>query len=74
MIYCYVITAQQADAVRGKYWQQSAQFNPVQDCQGRWVLSVVEVEQNQNADFAAWCNPQSLQKVEWCPPVTPPAF
>ena len=70
----YVISAQQADAVRGKYWTQGIQFNPVQDCAGRWVLSTVEVEQNQNSDFSAWCNPQSLQKIEYCPPVVPPAF
>ena len=45
-------------------------FNPVQDCNGNWVLSTEEVSESiypQNE----WV--KSLPLIDWCPPISSPS-
>lgn len=57
--------------LQGQYYNAGTMFNPVQDCQGRWIISAIEVQQCTNATFL-WV--KDLPAIEWCPPQTDPAF
>ena len=39
------LTQQQADELRGKEYTKDSVFNPIQDANDNWVISLEEVEQ-----------------------------
>jgi hypothetical protein len=45
MIYVYQLTEEQANSLRGVEFIPDNYFNPIQDNNGNWVISIEEVEQ-----------------------------
>jgi hypothetical protein len=64
-----IITPTQKDELVGHEWEPRSYFNPVQDCNNEWVISVEEVQGNINPDFP-WVN--GLPLTDYCPPPQPP--
>lgn len=44
MIHVSLITAEQAETLRGVQWDENSYCNPVVDGLGRWVISLEEAE------------------------------
>jgi hypothetical protein len=41
----YLLTEEQAEELRGKQYADSSYFNPIQDADDNWVISVEEQQQ-----------------------------
>jgi hypothetical protein len=63
-----IITEQQADTLRGQLYEPVSYFNPIQDCNGNWIISQQEIENCVNPDFL-WIKQLSL--INWCGPYVP---
>lgn len=61
----YLLTSEQADALRGQYINSATQYNPVLDGVGRWIITNEQVEQTENPEFL-WV--KSLPTIEHVPP------
>lgn len=48
----YKLTATQKNLLLGKEYAKDMKFNPVQDANNVWFISIEEVEQCDNPDFA----------------------
>jgi hypothetical protein len=54
-----IITEEQRDLLVGKQLQASWYFNPIKDADDNWVISVEEIDNNQNQEFD-WVKELSL--------------
>ena len=54
-----IITEEQRDLLVGKQLQLGWYFNPIQDADDNWVISVEEMDNNQNQEFD-WVKELSL--------------
>lgn len=63
-----IITEQQKDLLAGQEYAPASYFNPVQDCNGDWIISQEEIDQCVVPDFD-WI--KSLPLIDWCGPYVP---
>lgn len=50
--YVGVLTVEDKDSLIGQWYMQDSFFNPIQDIDDKWVISVEEISQCVNPDFA----------------------
>ena len=62
MIEVYKITEQQKDLLVGQEYTQDMFFYPIQDANGNWIISQIEVNQCDNIEFD-WI--KNLEKIEY---------
>jgi hypothetical protein len=65
-----LLTPQQKQEIQGKRFAKDSYFNPIQDNNGNWIVSIEEQSQNINPDFD-WLSNCPLIEYE---PVPPPPF
>jgi hypothetical protein len=64
-----LLNQEQKDQLQGQQYTQDSYFNPIQDLNNKWVISVEEIDTCTNEDFA-WI--KDLQLIEYKPKeVTP---
>lgn len=63
-----VITQTQADDLRGQEFAPDCFYNPVQDCNGDWIISKEEIDQTVVEQYL-WV--KSLPLIDWCGPYIP---
>lgn len=63
----YKLTQQQANEIRGQEYIDSAYFNPIQDIDDNWIISIEEVEQCINEEIM-WV--KTLPQIEYKPKIT----
>lgn len=66
-----LLTEQQKDLLVGQLYAPDSYFNPLQDINLNWVISVEEIEQCVNPDFL-WV--KDLEMIPYEPKPTPPPF
>lgn len=49
--YCGLLTVEQAQSLQGQTWQPDSYFNPIQDADGNWIVSVEEIAYCSNPDY-----------------------
>lgn len=54
-----LLTTNQKDQLQGQQYTQDSYFNPIQDANNNWVISVEEIDTCTNKDFA-WVNELEL--------------
>jgi hypothetical protein len=59
-----ILTIEQKEQLQGQQYATDSFFNPIQDLNNNWVISVEEIEQNTNVDFSWLAN---LKLVEHLP-------
>lgn len=64
-----LLTSQQKDQLSGQLLQIDWYFYPVQDCNGNWIISQQEIDNNVYPEFD-WI--KDLPKIEWCAPPPDP--
>ena len=64
MIYVYLLTIEQKDQIVGQWYAPDSYFNPIQDANDNWIISVEEVDQCVNPDFL-WV--KDLPLIEYIP-------
>lgn len=47
-----LLTTNQKDQLQGQEYTQDSYFNPIQDANNKWVISVEEIDTCTNEDFA----------------------
>jgi hypothetical protein len=67
MIYVYLLTIEQKDDLVGQFYDDDSVFNPIQDANDDWVISVEEVDQCVNPNFL-WV--KDLPLIEYIPKET----
>ena len=70
-IYVGLLTVAQKDLLVGQLFDEDSYFNPIQDDANNWIISIEEIEQNQNPDFG-WL--QDLEMIIFVPKVNPMPF
>jgi hypothetical protein len=65
-IYVGLLTVAQKDLLVGQLFDEDSFFNPIQDDAENWIISIEEIEQNQNPDFG-WL--QDLEMIIFVPKV-----
>jgi len=70
-IYVGLLTVEQKDQLVGQWYAPDSFFNPLEDANDNWVISVEEMEQCVNPDFM-WV--KDLPLIEYKPKPTPPPF
>ena len=65
-----LLTPEQKQEIQGKRFAKDSYFNPIQDKNGNWIISIEEQTQNMNPDFD-WLSSCPLVEYE---PVPPPPF
>lgn len=63
-----IITEEQYNLIVGHHYTDDSFFNPVQDCNGDWIISQQEIDQCINPDFD-WI--KNLPLIDWCGPYIP---
>jgi len=71
MIQVGLLTISQKDELVGQLYDPDSYFNPIQDANDNWIISVEEMEQNENPTFI-WV--KDLPLIEYIPKPTPPPF
>lgn len=71
MIQVGLLTISQKDELVGQLYDSDSYFNPIQDANDNWIISVEEMEQNENPTFV-WV--KDLPLIEYIPKPTPPPF
>ena len=66
-----LLTIEQKEEIQGKEYAPDSYFNSVQDEDNNWIISIEEIEQNQNPDFG-WL--QDLEMIIFVPKVNPMPF
>jgi len=66
-----LLTEQQKDLLVGQLYAPDSYFNPLQDINLNWVISIEEMEQCVNPDFL-WV--KNLPLIDYNPKPTPPPF
>jgi len=70
-IYVGLLTVEQKDLLVGQLFDEDSYFNPIQDDNNNWIISIEEIEQNQNPEFG-WL--QDLEMILFVPKVNPMPF
>jgi hypothetical protein len=70
-IYVGLLTIEQKDLLVGQMFDEDSYFNPIQDDNDNWIISIEEIEQNQNPTFV-WL--QDLEMIIFVPKVNPLPF
>jgi len=70
-IYVGLLTVEQKDLLVGQLFDEDSYFNPIQDDNNNWIISIEEIEQNQNPEFG-WL--QDLEMIIFVPKVNPSPF
>lgn len=63
-----ILTQHEYELLVGQEFSQDSFFNPVKDCQDRWIISSQEIEYCDNQTFS-WVKQLGLS--DWCGPYTP---
>ena len=71
MIQVGLLTETQKDELVGQLYDLDSYFNPIQDINDNWIISVEEIEQCVNHNFI-WV--KDLPLLEYIPKPTPPPF
>lgn len=69
MIQVGLLTETQKDELIGQLYDLDSYFNPIQDIDNNWIISVEEIEQCVNPNFL-WV--KDLPLIEYKPKPTPP--
>ena len=69
--YVGLLTELQKDELIGQLYAPDSYFNPIQDLNDNWVISIEEIEQTVNPDFL-WV--KDLEMIPYEPKPTPPLF
>ncbi len=69
--YVGVLTEVQKDQLLGQLYESDSYFNPIQDLNDNWIISIEEMEQCINTDFI-WV--KELELILYEPKPTPPPF
>ena len=70
-IYVGLLTVEQKDLLVGQMFDEDSYFNPILDDNDNWIISIEEIEQNQNPSFV-WL--QDLEMIIFAPKVNPLPF
>ena len=70
-IYVGLLSIAQKDLLVGQLFDEDSYFNPIQDNNDNWIISIEEIEQNQNPTFG-WL--QDLEMIIFVPKVNPMPF
>ena len=70
-IYVGLLSVAQKDLLVGQLFDEDSYFNPIQDNEDNWIISIEEIEQNQNPTFG-WL--QDLEMIIFVPKVNPMPF
>jgi hypothetical protein len=68
MIQVGLLTIEQSNSLVGQWYASDSYFNPIQDANNNWVISVEEMEQCVNPDYL-WV--KDLELIEYVPKPTP---
>ena len=68
MIQVGLLTIEQSNSLVGQWYASDSYFNPIQDINDNWVISVEEMEQCVNPDYL-WV--KDLELIEYVPKPTP---
>jgi hypothetical protein len=71
MIQVGLLTETQKDELVGQLYDEDSYFNPIQDLNDNWIISVEEMEQCVNPNFM-WV--KDLPLIPYEPKPTPPPF
>jgi len=71
LTYVGLLTEVQKDELVGQWYAPDSYFNPIQDLNDNWIISVEEMEQCVNSDFM-WV--KDLDMIPYEPKPTPPPF
>jgi hypothetical protein len=63
-----IITQEQSDLIRGQEYATASYFNPVKDCNDKWIITIQEIEQTTNPEYL-WV--KDLGLIDWCGPYVP---
>jgi hypothetical protein len=69
MTYVGLLTESQKDNLVGQLYDEDSYFNPIQDLDENWIISVEEIEQCVNPEFE-WV--KTLPLIEYKPKPEPP--
>lgn len=64
MIYVYLLTDLQKDDLVGQFYDDDSVFNPIQDANDNWIISIEEVDQCINPELM-WV--KNLPLIEYVP-------
>jgi hypothetical protein len=64
-----LLTESQKDSLVGQLYDEDSYFNPIQDANDDWIISVEEIEYNVNPEFQ-WV--KDLPLIEYKPKPLPP--
>ena len=67
--YVGVLTVEDKDSIIGQWYMADSYFNPIQDADDKWVISVEEIDQCNNPDFM-WV--KELPLIPYNPKPSPP--
>ena len=70
-IYVGLLSVAQKDLLVGQLFDEDSYFNPIQDDENNWIISIEEIEQNQNPSFK-WL--QDLEMIIFVPKANPNPF
>ena len=68
-IYVGLLTEEQKDSLVGVYYAPDSIYNPIQDADDNWVISVEEMQDTTNEE-TLWV--KELPLIEYVPKPTPP--
>jgi hypothetical protein len=71
MIQVGLLTETQKDELVGQLYDEDSYFNPIQDFNDNWIISIEEIEQCVNPNFM-WV--KDLPLIPYEPKPTPPPF
>jgi hypothetical protein len=69
MTYVGLLTESQKDSLVGQLYDDDSYFNPIQDLDENWIISVEEIDQCVNPEFQ-WV--KTLPLIEYKPKPSPP--
>ena len=70
-IYVGLLTLSQKEEIEGQLYDYDSYFNPIQDINDNWIISVEEIEQCVNPDYL-WV--KDLDLIVFEPKPSPPIF
>jgi hypothetical protein len=70
-IYVGLLSVEQKDLLMGQLFDEDSYFNPIQDNEDNWIISIEEIEQNQNPEFV-WL--KDLEMIIFVPVINPMPF
>jgi hypothetical protein len=58
-----IITEEQRNELKGQMWERDSYFEPIEDCNDNWIISIEEIEGNINPNFP-WLS--TLPLIDFC--------